>query len=228
MPRKAETTERTCIVSRAVKPAGELIRFVVAPDGTLVPDLRRKLPGRGAWVSASKALVAEAERRKLFQKQFEGKVTVEPGLAGRVEGLLVAAAIGALAMARKAGTLVAGFGKVEEALAGGRAVALIHAAEAAPDGVAKLAAAGRRRFGADTPAVIRCFTGEQLDLAFGRTNVIHAAALAGPASDNLLARVGDLVAYRGDGDLLDGAGAAFLDASNGLNDPSVGTIGTHD
>jgi uncharacterized protein len=64
--------ERTCIVTRRARPVGELIRFVVAPDGTLVPDLRRKLPGRGVWVTASSAIVAEAERKRLFQKQFEG------------------------------------------------------------------------------------------------------------------------------------------------------------
>jgi predicted RNA-binding protein YlxR (DUF448 family) len=227
LPKKVEATERTCIVTRTALPVGELIRFVVAPGGELVPDLRRRLPGRGVWVTKSAEKVAEAERRKLFQKQFEGGVKVEAGLAGRVDALLVAAATGALAMARKAGTLVAGFGKVEDALARESVVALIHAAEAAPDGVARLNAAARRRAGSQ-PAVIRYFAGEQLDLAFGRPNVIHAALLAGPASDYLLARVGDLAAYRGERDPLDSAGAAFFDASNGMNDLSSRTIGTHD
>ena len=228
MPRKVEASERTCIVSRTAKPVGELIRFVVAPDGTLVPDLRRKLPGRGVWVTGSAASIAEAERRKLFQKQFEGAVTVAPGLPGRVDALLLAAATGALALARKAGTLVAGFAKVEAALASEPVVALIHAAEAGADGTAKLAAAARRRRAEGKLAVIRCFGGEDLDLAFGRTNVIHAALLAGPASDNLLARVADLIAYRSDRGLLDGAGAAIFDASTDLNDLSSRTIGTHD
>ncbi len=215
MPRKNEPSERTCIVTRQSGPADALIRFVVAPDGTLVPDLRHRLPGRGAWVTRSSAIVAEAERRHLFEKQFEGKVVVEPGLADRVDSLLLAAATGALAMARKAGALIAGFGKVESALASEPVVALIHASEAGEDGVAKLAAAARRRFGLAKLPVIRCFSGEDLDLAFGRTNVIHAALLAGLASDNVLARVGDLVGYRGGGDLLDGDGTASFDALTG-------------
>ena len=94
-------------------------------------------------------------------------------------------------------------------------VALIHAAEAGDDGVAKLAAAARRRFGPMKLPVIRSFSGDDLDLAFGRTNVIHAALLAGPASSNVLARVGDLVDYRGGGDLLDGDGTASFDALTG-------------
>jgi predicted RNA-binding protein YlxR (DUF448 family) len=221
LPRDREPTERTCIVTRQPGPVGELIRFVVAPDGTLVPDLRRRLPGRGVWVTRRAAMVEAAEKRHLFEKQFEGKAIVAPGLAGRVDSLLLAAATGALALARKAGTLIGGFGKVEAALAGGGVIALIHAAEAAADGVARLGAAARRGGVAKLP-VIRCFTGTELDLAFGRTNVIHAALLAGPASDNVLARVGDLVGYRGDDGLLDDAGTAEFDALTELNDLSAG------
>jgi len=222
LPRQNEPTERTCIVTRAKKPVGELIRFVVAPDGTVVPDLRRKLPGRGVWVTATAATVETAERKRLFHKQFDGSVAVEPGLAARVDALLLTAAAGALALARKAGTLIGGFGKVEAALASDPVVALIHAADAGADGIAKLGAAARRRFGEGKLPVIRCFGAEQLDLAFGRTNVIHAALLAGPASDNVLARVWDLVGYRGDDDRPDGAGDGSFDALTELNDLSAG------
>lgn len=212
MPRTSEATERTCIVTRQQRPASELVRFVVGPDGALVADIRRRLPGRGVWVTRSKDLVERAEKKRLFEKQFDGRVTVEPGLADRVDALLLSAAAGALALARKAGTLVGGFGKVESAVRAGEAMAVIHAAEAGEDGVAKLAAAARRRFGPRQLPVIRCFHGEQLDLAFGRTNVIHAALLAGPASDNVLARVGDLVGYRSGGDPSVEAGTAKFDA----------------
>jgi predicted RNA-binding protein YlxR (DUF448 family) len=222
LPRKSEPSERTCIVTRQAKPVGELIRFVVAPDATLVPDLRRKLPGRGVWVTASSASVTEAERKHLFEKQFDGKVVVEAGLAGRVDALLLEAATGALSLARKAGTVVGGFAKVEAALAREPVVALIHASEAGADGVAKLSAAARRRFGQGKLPVIRCFSAEQLDLAFGRTNVIHAALLAGSASGNVLARVGDLAGYRGGGDLLGGDGSDSFDALTELNDLSAG------
>jgi predicted RNA-binding protein YlxR (DUF448 family) len=195
-----------------------LIRFVAAPDGEIVADLKRNLPGRGVWVTATRDMVATAERKHLLARAFAGgdpAAHVAPGLADRVEGLLLAAATGALALARKGGALIGGFAKVEAALAGEPVAALIHATEAGADGVQKLAAAARRRFGDGKLPVIRCFGGEQLDLAFGRTNVIHAALLAGPAGDNVLARVGDLVRFRGDG-LPDGwpngAGAPLTDA----------------
>lgn len=191
-------TERTCIVTRAKAPVDALIRFVVAPDGEVVPDFRRRLPGRGIWVTARADHVETAERRRLFARAHGGPVKIEPNLAGRVEKGLAEAALSALSLARKAGTAVAGFAKVERALARDDVVALIHAAEAAPDGVAKLAAAARRRDLDGKLAVLRMFSGAELDLAFARPNVIHAALLAGPASSNLIARVEAWRAFRCD------------------------------
>jgi predicted RNA-binding protein YlxR (DUF448 family) len=188
MPHRRREPERTCIVTRAAAPVDALIRFVVAPDGEVVPDLRRRLPGRGIWVTATADHVETAERKRLFARAHGGPVKLEPGLAGRVEKGLAAAALAALSLARKAGTAIAGFAKVEAALEREDVVALIHAAEAGPDGIAKLAAA-RRRGPQAQPAIIRSFTGTELGLAFGRPNVIHAALLAGPASSNLLARI---------------------------------------
>jgi predicted RNA-binding protein YlxR (DUF448 family) len=213
VPGRNEPTERTCIVTRQVLPVAGLIRFVVGPDGTVVPDLRRRLPGRGVWVTAAAEHVATAERKRLFARAFAAPVIAGPDLSGEVERLLKAAAISALSLARKAGSVVEGFGKVEAALARDPVVALIHSAGAGADGVAKLKAAARRRYGDETPSVIRCFAEEDLDLAFGRTNVIHAALLAGPASDNLLARVRDLVRFRGDA-RPDGADGRPIDALN--------------
>jgi predicted RNA-binding protein YlxR (DUF448 family) len=191
-------TERTCIVTRTAAPVEALIRFVVAPDGEVVPDLRRRLPGRGIWVTARADHVEAAEKKRLFARAHGGPVKITPGLAGRVEKGLSEAAVAALSLTRKAGTAVAGFAKVEAALARGDVVALIHAAEAAPDGVAKLAAAARRRYPDGNPVVLRIFGSSDLDLAFGRPNVIHAALLAGPASENLLARAEAWRAFRGD------------------------------
>jgi predicted RNA-binding protein YlxR (DUF448 family) len=198
VPHRRRDPERTCIVTRAAAPVDTLIRFVVAPDGEVVHDLRRRLPGRGIWVTAKADHVETAERKRLFARAHGGPVKLEPGLAGRVEKSLADAALSALSLARKAGTAVAGFAKVEAALARKEVVALIHAAEAGPDGVGKLAAAARRRDPDAQPAVIRSFTGAELDLAFGRPNVIHAALLAGPASGNLLARIEAWRAFRCD------------------------------
>ena len=197
MPRSDEPNSRTCIVTRQSASPDALIRFVVALDGAVVADLRRRLPGRGVWVTADAVHVRMAETKKLFARGFEAPVKVEPGLADRVGDLLAAAALGALSLARKAGEVTSGAAKVTAALKTDPVVALIHAAEASPDGTAKLNAAARRRFGDAGPAVIRCFTGTQLDLAFGRSNVIHAALLAGPASSNVLTRVDALIRYLG-------------------------------
>jgi predicted RNA-binding protein YlxR (DUF448 family) len=191
--------ERLCVVTRTVKPVAEMIRFVLGPDGTVVPDLKNKLPGRGVWVSALRDAVAKAAERGGFARGF--KRAVQPGadLAQRTEALLERAMLDALGIANKAGLIAFGFGKTEAALEKGAAAALLQAAEAAPDGVRKLAAAARRGAkdeGVTLPVLI--FPGEQLDLALGRANVIHAALLAGPATEALLGRYRRLERFRGD------------------------------
>jgi predicted RNA-binding protein YlxR (DUF448 family) len=193
-------TMRMCAVTRAVRPIDELIRFVVSPQGEVVPDLKRKLPGRGLWVSASRQTVAEAVRRHQFSKGFKRDVRVAPALAADTENLLIRSVIDALAMAAKAGQVVAGFGKVEDALSQGQAQALIHASDGAADGIRKLDAIARQNAGINDESnqipVVKALTSEQLDLALGRSNVVHAALLAGPASKTFLSRSQTLVRYR--------------------------------
>jgi len=216
MTRKDEATERTCIVTREAVAPDALIRFVLSPDGEVVPDLRRRLPGRGVWVTASADKVAIAERKHLFARGFGEAVKVAPGLADRVGDLLRQGAVAALSLARKAGTAVSGFAKVEAALEKGGVVALIHAAGADGDSSGKLDRAGRRRK-PDMP-IVGLYTGQELDLAFGRPNVVHAALLAGPASDNVLARLRYLARYLGrDG----GAGAPSIEPDTEPNEASA-------
>ncbi len=186
--------QRTCVVTRETHPVEALIRFVVAPDGTVAPDLRRRLPGRGAWVTASRDVVETAVRKRRLEPALGLAGPVDPGLADQVDALLQRAAVAALSMARKAGEAVQGFVKVGDAIDRGRAVALVQAPDAG-DGARKLAARWRRSRG-DAPVVIDCFKHEDLDLAFGRTNVIHAALLAGRAGDNALRRAAEWVRYR--------------------------------
>jgi uncharacterized protein len=197
-------TMRMCAVTRQVRPIDELIRFVVAPSGEVIPDLKRKLPGRGLWISASRRSVAEAIRRHQFGKGFKREVRVAPTLATDTEALLVRGVIEALAMAAKAGQVVAGFGKVEDALEPRQAQnsirALIHASDGAADGIRKLDALARQKAGVNDESpeipVVTALTSEHLDLALGRSNVIHAALLAGPASKTFLSRSHVLVRYR--------------------------------
>jgi predicted RNA-binding protein YlxR (DUF448 family) len=194
--------ERFCIASRKVKPVDQLIRFVVGPNGNVVPDLKRRLPGRGVWVTASRAALADAVGRKAFARGFKRDVRVDADFVDATERLLARAVLDALAIAGKAGNVPAGFAKVENALAHERIAALIHAADAAPDGVRKIESALHRRFGADAEKipVINGFTSQQLGLALGRANVVHAALLAGPASETLIERATRLHRFRTGGD----------------------------
>jgi hypothetical protein len=197
-------TMRMCAVSREQRPVDELIRFVLSPQGEVVPDLKRKLPGRGLWITASRARVAEAVRRNQFSRGFKRDVRAAQSLASDTENLLVRSAVEALAMAAKAGQVVSGFAKVEGALTarpGGAAMqALIHAADGASDGIRKLNALARQNAGngagtAEFP-IITALRSAELDLALGRSNVVHAALLAGPASKTFLSRSQILVRYR--------------------------------
>ncbi len=179
-PRARREPRRQCALTRTIMPKSELIRFVADPDGRMVPDLKAVLPGRGVWITADRASVTLAEQRKLFGRLLEKKagrsITVEPGLADRVEKLLVDRALGALALAQKSGRIITGFAKVEAAVTGDKLVALICARDGAEDSLRKLKQAVKRRWGiTEALPLFRSFDTAELDLAFGRTNVIHAA-----------------------------------------------------
>jgi predicted RNA-binding protein YlxR (DUF448 family) len=194
--------ERHCALTRQLTPVSELIRFVVGPAGEVVPDVKRKLPGRGIWISSNRAAVEEAVKRSVFARGFKRNVRVAPDLAAVAERLLERASLDALAIASKAGQVVGGFAKVEAALREDDVKALIHASEAASDGRRKLESkldAARLRKTGENPheiAIIDLFSGAQLDLALNRPNVIHAALLAGPASETFLARAKRLQSFR--------------------------------
>jgi predicted RNA-binding protein YlxR (DUF448 family) len=194
-PRSGER-ERLCAATRRVRPVADLIRFVVGPDGEAVPDLKHKLPGRGVWVTATQEALGEAIKRKVFTRGFKREVRLPPDLVGRTEQLLERAVLDALAIAGKARNIVTGFAKVEAALERDDVVLLVHAAEAAEHGVKKLDATLRRSPQRRPVAVTRILTSAQLDLALGRPNVIHAALLAGPSADTLLARLSRLERFR--------------------------------
>src|SRR5437773_10620244 len=102
-------TERLCALTREVRPLDELIRFVVGPDGTIVPDLKRRLPGRGVWVTATRKAIGEAARRNVFARSLKREVRAASGLGLEVERQLEGAALDALAIAHKAGRVAIGF-----------------------------------------------------------------------------------------------------------------------
>ncbi len=188
--------ERTCIVTRAKGSPEGMIRFVLGPDAAVVPDIRCKLPGRGVWVTGRADLVRVAVARQAFARSFKAKVTAAPTLADDIAALFERDALQALSLANKAGLVTTGFAKVEAAVGAGRVRALIHAAGAGPDGIRKLGQAARRAAsGTGALEEVRLFAGPQMDLALGRTNVIHAALAAGSASEAFLARCRRLSHY---------------------------------
>lgn len=197
--RDEEGPERTCVVTRAKGSPDDMLRFVVAPDGKVTPDIARRLPGRGVWVSASVATLRKAISAKAFPRAFRGKAEVAPTLADEVGALLETDALRWLSLANKAGLIVTGFAKVEAAIGKAAVAALIHASDAGADGVEKLDRAARRRPGGDgiAPPTIGIFDSTQLGLALGRPHVIHAALMAGPAADVFMARCRRLVHFRG-------------------------------
>jgi predicted RNA-binding protein YlxR (DUF448 family) len=190
--------ERTCVASGYKGPPEAMIRFALAESGEVVPDLKRKLPGRGVWTQLNSAVVARAVKKQAFSRGFRTKANAAPDLAQMVGSLLERDALQFLSIVNKAGLVVAGAAKVDAAIRGGAVVGLIHAADAAPDGVAKLDRVVRGRFGeaGESVARINLFQSSQLDLALGRTNVIHAALSAGKASDAFLMRARRLAQYR--------------------------------
>ncbi len=194
----AAGTARLCVVTREVKPIDELIRFVVGPDRSVVPDLKRKLPGRGAWVTARRDVVAAAVKRGAFARAFRADVKAAPDLPGQVEGLMERALLDALGVARKARQVVVGHAQVEAAAEQGAAVAVLHGSDAGSEGVRQILAAIRRGSAPDAPKVpvIPVFTSAQLHLALARPNVVHAALLAGRASDTVIARWRSLAYFR--------------------------------
>lgn len=189
---------RTCAVSRAERPTGELIRFVAGPDGAIVPDLAARLPGRGVWITADREHVVKAVKMNAFARSLKRAVQVPADLPELVERLMERRVADALSLANKAGEVVAGFTKIEAEIGRGSLLALLHAAEAAPDGCEKL----DRRFAAmadeaGRPAcVATCLTIEQMSLALGRANVVHAALKEGGAARRALLEAERLRRYR--------------------------------
>jgi uncharacterized protein len=192
---RAQERERMCAATRTVRPVSDLIRFVVGPQGEAVADIKAKLPGRGLWITGTRGTLSEAIKRKAFARGYKREVRVPLDFVASTERLLEQSVLDALAVAGKAGLVAAGFVKVEKALESEDVVALLHAVEASPEGTRKLDAACRRRSG-QAPVVIGFLTSTHLDLALNRPNVIHAALLAGPGSETILARCRRLERFR--------------------------------
>ena len=180
---KRPAPERRCVVTGVSQPLEGLIRFAFGPDG-VVPDLSGKLPGRGVWVTRDSHHVATAVKKKAFARGFKQPVTCRDDLPVLVEALLRRRVLDRISIANKAGLACAGYSKVEGTLRDGTIAVLLHASDAAEDGCRKLdglARVGLEITGND-PEIVSGFTSDELSLAFGRSNVVHAALKQGGAS----------------------------------------------
>ena len=185
-----ETPDRRCIVTGEVQPKTGLIRFVAGPDDEVVPDLAEKLPGRGFWVVADRQALDKAAAKGLFSRGAKARVTVPPELLTLIEMGLARRVTDTLSLARKAGIAVAGFEKVKDWLAGGRAKVLLQASDGSERGKGKLwTPPGGRWFG--------CLTASEIGLSFGRDHVIHSALAPGALTDTLIRDASRLNGLRG-------------------------------
>lgn len=187
--KQRDDVERKCIVTGDVQPKAGLIRFVVGPDNQVVPDVLGKLPGRGIYVTADRAVLDKAQKGQ-FARSAKQPVTVSDGLADEVERQLARRVIDLIALARKAGLAVCGFEKVKGWLSGPERIrVLVQASDGSERGKTKLwTPEGARYFG--------CLTATELGLAFGRQSVIHGALAAGGLSDRVVEEASKLRGLR--------------------------------
>jgi len=183
---------RRCLATRSVRPKTALVRFVVAPDGSLTPDIEEKLPGRGLWVRADRATLAGAVRKGRFAKAAGRPVVTPPDLVERVEALLERRCVRILGLARGAGQAVAGLHKVRERLATGRAAVLLEARDGSEDGLRRVAGPAAS---AGVP-LLRVLDAAALGEAFGRESAVHVAVGPGGLAERLLVEAGRLDGMR--------------------------------
>jgi hypothetical protein len=187
--------ERKCIVSGEVREAAHLIRFVVSPDGEVVPDVAAKLPGRGIWISADRKSIDHAVAKNLFSKAAKANVKAPADLAARVEKQLTQRLLNDLGLARRSGALVLGFDNIARAM--DEKVpppVLVEASDGSKDGRRKLYAVAHAR--GLKPVEVDCFSGDELSLALGKENVIHAALKSGALAEKVIFEAGRLSGFR--------------------------------
>ena len=191
---KAETGERRCIVSGVCRPKAELIRFVVGPNGQVVPDLAEKLPGRGLWLSAERGMIHTACAKNAFAKAARAKVKAADGLADQVEALLTRRCLDLIGLARRAGNVTNGFEKVRTFLRSHRAAILFAASDGGDDGRAKVRALAK-----DVP-LLDLFSAAELGATLGRDNAVHLVIAPGGLADKILVDAGRLAGFRASDD----------------------------
>lgn len=187
--------ERRCIVSGESEREARLIRFALAPDGVVTPDVAAKLPGRGAWVRADRASVEQAGRKGAFARAFKTAVKVPAELVELTETMLMRRCLDQLGLMRRAGAVALGATQVEAAIRAKPALLLIEASDGAAEGREKLMSLHIGLWGR-APAAVGCFSAAELGVALGRERVIHACLLQERLALGWAAEIGRLAGFR--------------------------------
>jgi predicted RNA-binding protein YlxR (DUF448 family) len=189
---------RRCIATMESRPAAELIRFVLSPDGEVTPDLAARLPGRGAWVGATRASVDLAVKKGAFARAFKANAKTSPDLSDRIDGLMGKRVLDMLGLAKRSGDLILGFDQVRDAVRNGRPACLIEASDGSKDGRGKLVGLARAIYadhGREVP-VVGCFLGDEMGMALGRGRVIHACLEQGRFAQAWMGELARLAGFR--------------------------------
>ena len=186
----ARAPVRRCLLTRESLPTERMVRFVRAPDGTVVPDIEGRLPGRGLWLKAARDIVDRACAVRAFAKAARAPVSTEQGLADRVERLLARRCLDLLGLARRSGAAVAGYEKARALVRRG-GVGLVMVARDAAEG-------GRGRVAETAPGatVVELFSSAELGAVFGRERTVHVAVAESGLADRLLADCARLAGFR--------------------------------
>ena len=181
---------RRCIVTRESGPKEAMVRFVLGPDQTLVPDLAGKLPGRGMWLSARADVLERAVKRGAFAKAARATVQLPPDLAARIMEGLQGRIRDLIGLARRSGQAVCGRDTVREWLRAGRAGLLVEASDGSPSERARLVG------GREVP-VVAPLPAERLGGVFGRDHAVHVAIAPGRLAAAIAVEAGRLAGLAG-------------------------------
>ncbi len=191
---------RRCIATATNQPQSAMIRFVVSPDGMVIPDVAATLPGRGAWVTATSEALDLAISKKAFSRAFKKSVQTDATLTQQTHQLLFRRCLDLLGFAKRAGDLILGFDQVREEIRMDEPSCLIEALDGASDGRKKILSLAKAIFGDDEPSeqpiIVGCFTSEELGMALGRERVIHAIVKEGRSARNWIIEVERLGGFR--------------------------------
>lgn len=172
---------RRCILIGERAPRRALVRLALSPDGAVLPDVRAKAPGRGAWIGVTRAelhtAIAKGKLKGALARAFKtGPIAIPGDLPAQIEAALQRAVLDRLGLEARSGTLLTGNEKIESAARSGKLHLLLHASDGGGGGNRKLDQAwrvGSMREGQDIRGLALPVPRTILAVALGRHNVVH-------------------------------------------------------